>query len=476
MKTHWKEVLPVDRYIVQIKGMLHGHDTKILTSLYQPLIGAGALSLYLTLWNELDGNQIHSNETTHQSLMNMTQMKLSEIYIERKKLEGIGLLKTYKKEVDQYRLFAYELQPPLDPEHFFADDVLNIYLYSRLGKQKFIEIRKKFLKTIPDYVDYEAVTASFNEAFESVHQSELMTKKHSEVDETIKLQANEQFIQREDAQDLNFYSDTFDFDLLLQDLKAFILPKELITKDIKESIVRLAFVYSIDPLEMSSIIQQAYMNNGELTISSLRKAVQDWYKFEYPNEMPALSERTQPIQNQTMGDKEPKTPQEKVLKLFETISPRQLLERYSDGSKPAAADLKLIESIMLDQKLTPGVTNVLIDYVLITNDMKLIQSYVEKIASHWKRKNITTVAEAMVLAKSEHQKYQGWTTNKAKTKSSAGRPKKNVRKDKLPKWMDNATLKDNKSSTNQPSQENKAQDTHKNDQTKIWLEDYLKDL
>jgi replication initiation and membrane attachment protein len=403
-------------------------------------------------------------------------MKLNDIYLERKKLEGIGLLKTYKKENEQYRLFIYELQPPLKPETFFEDDVLNIYLYSRLGKQKFLEVRNKFIKPAATHSDFEVVTASFNDAFESVHQSELMTKRHSEIDETLKIKDDEQFVQRESASDLVFYSSSFDFDLLLQDLKAFILPKELITDEIKACIIRLAFVYSIDPLEMSSILQQAYMNEGELTPNFIRKAVQDWYKFEYPKDLPALSERTQPLPNQMMRDKEPKTPQEKVVKHFETVSPRQLLEGYSDGSKPAAADLKLVESIMLDQKLNPGVTNVLIDYVLKTNDMKLIKSYVEKIASHWKRKNITTVVQAMALAKSEHQKYQEWTTNKAKSQSAKGSPRKNPRVDKLPEWMDNNTAKANKVSPEKAKTDNKAQVAKKDDQAKKWLEDYIKGL
>lgn len=476
MKTHWTEIIPVDRYIVQLKGMLHGYDFKILTSLYQPLIGAKALSLYLTLWNELDEKQMNANETTHHFLMNMTKMPLNEILAERKKLEGIDLLKTYKKESDKYRLFYYELQPPLNPERFFASDVLSIYLYSRLGKQKYLEMRNRFIKSVPDFSQFEPITAPFDEAFESVHQSELMTKEHSEVDDSIKGQFGKEFLQRENGNDVIFSNDTFDFEVLLQDLSSFILPKELITEEIKESIIRLSFVYSIGVLEMSSIIQQAYMNTGELTTNSLRKATQDWYKFVHPKVMPALSERTQPLQNQTMAGKEPKTDEEKLIKYLETISPRELLERYSNGASPAAADLKIVEAIMLDQKLNPGVTNVLIDYVLMTNDMKLIQSYVEKIASHWKRKGITTVEQALELAKSEHKKYQEWTANKSKAQKNQGQARRNPRMDKLPKWMEEAEKKGKEATKIQAQEENKSKTQKQNGEAKKWLEDYIKGL
>ena len=42
---------------------------------------------------------------------------------------------------------------------------------------------------------------------------------------------------------------------------------------------------------------------------------------------------------------------------------------YKDG-KVVEKDLKLIESLLLDLKLTPGVVNVLIDYVLKVNNQK----------------------------------------------------------------------------------------------------------
>ena len=50
MTQHWQELLPIDHYIATANGLLHDYDRKILTFLYQPLIGAGCMSLYMTLW------------------------------------------------------------------------------------------------------------------------------------------------------------------------------------------------------------------------------------------------------------------------------------------------------------------------------------------------------------------------------------------------------------------------------------------
>ena len=78
-----------------------------------------------------------------------------------------------------------------------------------------------------------------------------------------------------------------------------------------------------------------------------------------------------------------------------------------------------VESLLLDLKLTPGVVNVLIDYVLKVNNQKLNKNYVESIASQWKRLGIETVEEAMNACKKEHKKSS---------------PTKKL--DKVPEWFD----------------------------------------
>ena len=64
---------------------------------------------------------------------------------------------------------------------------------------------------------------------------------------------------------------------------------------------------------------------------------------------------------------------------------------------------------MVNQKLMPGVINVLIDYVLKTHNMKLNKSLIETIAGQWKRKNIETVSEAIEECRKEHKRLKKQT-------------------------------------------------------------------
>ena len=91
---------------------------------------------------------------------------------------------------------------------------------------------------------------------------------------------------------------------------------------------------------------------------------------------------------------------------FENITPYQLLKAKYKGAEPTDRDKRLIESLLVDQKFNPGVVNVLISYILKTNNEGLKKSYVETIAGQWKRLNIETVEEAMLLTEKEHKKMK----------------------------------------------------------------------
>ena len=87
-------ILPADTYIVVNKTILQENDSKILTMLYQPIIGNSAINLYLTLCLDLDKNEFMSEENSHHHLMTSMRMKLSDIVISRETLEAIGLIKS----------------------------------------------------------------------------------------------------------------------------------------------------------------------------------------------------------------------------------------------------------------------------------------------------------------------------------------------------------------------------------------------
>jgi len=457
MTQHWQELLPIDHYIAAANGLLHDYDRKILTFLYQPLIGAGCLSLYMTLWAELEENRLWSESHSHHSLMNFMDMNLKAIYEKRLKLEAIGLLKTYVKQEDGRRLFVYELQPPLTAEQFLSDGMLNIYLYRKIGRVQFARVKRFFSDKKLNDVEFNDVTRAFQEVFTTGH-SNLFTY-DDDTKQALDVSVGEQFIDRKQANEIRVKPDDFNFELLFAGLHENLITQEAFTKKVMEAISSLAFLYGIDAIQMKNIVISAITEDNKINIEELRKSARDWYQYEHYDKLPALIEKTQPVIYQTIN-KEPETKEEKLIHYFETTSPLQYLRDISGGAEPSKADVKIIEDVLFQQQLNPGVVNVLIDNVLRKTDMKLTKNYVEKIASHWARKNIKTVKEAMDLAKTEHRQYIEWAEGK-KTSKQSNSNKKVIRTELLPEWFNDDGDKLEKTEKPKPVEANDEQELKK---------------
>lgn len=456
MVEHWKELLPVDRYVVRSNGLLHDYDRKIMTMLYQPLIGSVGYSLYMTLWGELDIDRLWGEDKTHHQLMSIMQLNLKHIYNERKKLEGIGLLKTFIHRQSESRSFIYELQPPITPKQFFDDGVLNVYLYNRIGKTVYNKLKAFFSTNAIDYEQYEQVTHSFNEVFVSLHQSELESHYNSEMSQSLKLDEGKEFIGNLQPKGISISHIDFDFGLMESGITDTMIPKKSLTNKVKEMIGKLAFIYGLSPLEMKDIVMRAFNPmSEEIDLEELRKIARDFYQFEHGEVLPSLHDRLQPIENRVMTNVEPQSKDEELMKKLEVVSPLQLLKDISGGAEPSVGDMQVIEEVMLKQQLHPGVVNVLIYYVMLKSDMRLSKNYVTKIASHWARKKITTVPEAMRIAKEEHRQYQEW----ASSKNNKGKGRKPVRQEMLPEWLKKQKLSETKDEVESKERNNKVEET-----------------
>lgn len=90
-------LLPADCYIVINKTIITDTDKKNLINLYEPIIGALPICLYLTLIADLDRSETMSKDYNHHHLMSILKLSLNDLKEARKSLEAVGLLKTYLK-------------------------------------------------------------------------------------------------------------------------------------------------------------------------------------------------------------------------------------------------------------------------------------------------------------------------------------------------------------------------------------------
>ncbi len=379
-------LLPADTYVVINKTILHDEDRKILTDLYLPIIGADAVMLYFCLWSSLDNSQIVSKDFSHQKLVSSLRMTINEIYDNRSKLEAIGLIKTLVKE-GEVNNYIYELYSPASATEFLSHPILNIVLYSNIGKIEYDNLVKAYKLPRFNTSNYNEITKSFNDVFESTG----MTSYDLSLDD----------IRKYNKLKLNINSN-FDFNFLINSMPKNIDVNRVFTKEIKELIINLSFIYDIDAIHMSNIIKGCLNERGTINRELLRKSSRNYYQFDNGGILPTIIDNSQPeYLRKPVGDTSNRA---KMIYTFETISPRELLIKKNNGSEPTRRDLKLLEDLLVDYKLKPGVVNVLIDYILNVNNKKLTRNYVETLAGEWQRLGIETVEEAMSTAEKEHKK------------------------------------------------------------------------
>ena len=396
-------LLPADQYVVVNKTILTEIDKKNLIYLYEPIIGFGAVSLYLTLWSDLDRLEIMSKDFTHHHLMSILKCSLEMIKQAREALEAVGLMKTYYKEGD-INSYVYELYSPLSASEFFNNPILNIVLYNNVGEAEYHSLKKMYRKVNVDLKDYQDITKPMNETFESTNMPIVEVRSR----ETLPLNIESEI----------------DFDFIISSIPKGILNEKAINKKMKELIINLAFIYDLDTLKIVELIRTSLNEKGMIERDTLRKNARKYYQFK-SGALPTLVYRTQPEYLKTpVGDTSRKG---RIIGVFENTSPYDFLKSKYHGANPTSRDLKLLEMLMIDLELNPAVVNVLIDYVLKKNNNKLNGNYVETVAGQWKRAGVKTAREAMDLAEKEHKKMR---------KSTDKKSSKAMREAPVPIWFD----------------------------------------
>ena len=402
-------ILPADTFVVVNRTILSDNDRKIISMLYQPIMGSIATSLYYTLWADLNKSELLSNEYTHHHLMTSLRIKMDAIITARKKLEAIGLVKTFIKKGES-NSYVYELYSPISASEFFNHPILNIVLYNNIGKKEYEDLLSYFKVPRINLSSYEEITCKFSDVFESVPATG-----YDNLNEDLRVNKT----------GIISIDESFDFDLLISSVPSGIITQKTFSREVKRLINELSFVYNMDALEMKSSILNSIKENGLIDKNLLRRNVRNYYKYQNENKLPSLIYKNQPeyLKNPISSDDK----RAKMIYVFENTTPYNFLKGRSNGAKPSSRDLSLLESLLTDFKLNPGVVNVLIDYVLKINNKKLTRSYIETIASQWKRLGIETVLEAMKAAEKEYKK--------SIKQENQVRNSKSTKEDILPNWF-----------------------------------------
>lgn len=366
-----------DKYEVIADSSLTNYDRKILTRLYQPIIGFGALSFFLTLWSELEGEQtITTYEKNHSRLVDMMKCNLQTLREFSRLLEAIGLLKTYKKEINKGVNYIYKLNSPLYPNNFFANEILHILFKKSLSNEEYERTKMYFQKQNSLPKGFEDISANFNDVFESIDDQNNYKKILDSKDNSISRVEGKPFL-------------NFDFSQFYKALQEYQISKTLITPEIEEEIAVLANAYNISIFDMRNIVIASIdTKSKKINLPKLKVRCKEHIIIENNSIDVKVEPKISFSGNISLDEK---------IKLFSTITPLEFLQIKYNGKTPLYTDIKLLNDLKKETDLNDSIINVLLDYALLQSNNKLSRAYLYRIAGSLMREGVDDPYEAMLF-------------------------------------------------------------------------------
>ena len=389
---------------VKLNSLIADYDTETLSNLYQPIIGYASLAIYFTLIAEAK-NQKVTSLTSHNQLLNRLQMAPGTFIEARKRLEGVGLLRTFLEKQTNITIYHYQLYSPKTPYNFFEDTLLFGMLIKAVGDTDANRF-KMIYHFSKDEENGKDISSSFIEVYNPNFDDPAF----------VKAMNGSSAIGRRSGK----INSGFNYDLFFTNLSEIsqITSTAFTKKDMKE-IERLATLNGVSEQEAAYAVSSIYDQNApkgkHVDFQQLTKIFQEQTNYSY-----LMSKKLERSANLNSGASELAG----KINIMETRSPKEFLAILQNGSQPATSDLKIVDDLSKKFHLTNSVINVVIDYVLQTNNNILSRAFSEKIAASLAREGVTTTIDAMnFLKKAKRGNKSNERVNEKPVETTSNEPK-----------------------------------------------------
>ncbi|MFC2694438.1 MAG: DnaD domain protein [Lactobacillus sp.] len=158
---------PRQPFYVINKVELTSSQERVLTRLYQPLIGAQAQALYLTLAYEYNALPLNSDYKSLVQLQEQTGQSLASLFTSLHKLEAVSLVTTYTAANQVLgRVLKFKLGQVLSAPAFFNEFLLSSLLREKVGGEGFQRLKTDFQTSVIKIGQQDHdVSASFFDVF-----------------------------------------------------------------------------------------------------------------------------------------------------------------------------------------------------------------------------------------------------------------------------------------------------------------------
>jgi replication initiation and membrane attachment protein len=365
------ELSPSDLFEIRQESLFSSRDEDYLFDLYTPLVGLKGVAFFLAMLHCEQGVTY-----SHEDFLSKAQSSIGELSQALPALEAVGLVSSYLKKGEKFNYFVYCLYAPKTPKEFF-DNILFIgTLRKYLDNDKIGAIAKKY-SLLPPPEGFANVSESFRIYFspnlnDAVYQQGTLTSGgHSS----------------------GVVSTGFDKNAFLRSLLSLDprYSEGSFSKEEMVKIARLSALYSYSEEAMAGFVKDhfefAAPLGQRLDYPGLSQTAQDHLSFSHLHSDGSVASSSSAVH----GD----SGLASVVRSMDKLTPTEYLSRLQHGNKPAPADLRLLNELVVDMGLSQGACNALVLYMVANNNGILSKAYMEKIAGGMVRANLSNALDAM---------------------------------------------------------------------------------
>lgn len=326
---------------------LSSDDFETLVFLYQPIIGARALSLYISMYYEAI-NKSRVVKILHKEICDLLGLTILNYEKERKKLEAVGLIQSYIKDS-----FYCLLRRPLHPNRLLNETALGSLLRETVGEEMLKLLANKFNC---DRIDVSGLTET-TKSLDDIYKIEKIDNLNVDV-RTFKVAKVKK---------------AFNYAQFEKSLKN-VLTKDELTLSFKNKIEALAESYSLNEDDMKKVVLNSFKNPDkyeEFDITKLNDAAEKQYRIKNKNELTVEVSKEVKTKAETEDKSRIKA---LILKYFNAVS---------------ADNIHLIVSAMEKTGLSmEQIEEMIKDIAINTNGVFPNAKYVDKVATTYIQKGV----------------------------------------------------------------------------------------
>lgn len=413
-----------------------------LLYLYQPIISADTVALYLNLLHFSGSRQ--DELLLHGDLFKFLNIGGLQFIKMREKLEGIGLLDVYEKYSNDFgKVYLYDLHAPKTASEAFKDGPFLALLLESVGETRWQSLVEKFSIERPDFSDFFKTTQSYQEVFG--YKSENVLSSEEKIDFAMN-RTKELASKKLDVSSKKFDMEWFRFELSRLGIL-------LRNEDVETLLIyhNLFGLNELELLETAKVISES--TDDYLDMEKLRTQIKQQEESgrvkkiiaQNPQEnIPQDKRRAQLIET-GFTDKEVG-----LILEAETHAPMQFLRRVKEHrgtSRNNFEDLD-VENAVKEANLPNSVINVLIYHVLVNEGRGNLNqgSRFNHLKNQWETKKLWSPEKAVEFIRQEKEEKEKKKLAPTKPRYSGyqkGRPQK---VEMIPDYMENSQPTSNESS------------------------------